>query len=125
MKLSITFFIAVLAVGMLNAQSKKPVSYEGHKVSIITTAQHTEYKLSNTGEFKFSPHGQPFENEPCIFVDPAKTFQSFTGIGGALTDASAETYSKLSVEQQEKFIDSYFNAEKGIGYSLIRTNIHS
>src|SRR6186713_1144255 len=108
MKFSITLFIAVLITNVLHAQGKVPASYEVHKVNVITTAQNTEYKLSNTGELKFSPHGQPFENEPCIFVDPSKVFQSFTGIGGALTDASAETFSKLSADQQKKFLDSYF-----------------
>ena len=125
MKFSINFFIAVLITNVIHAQGKVPASYEGHKVNIITTAQNTEYRLSKTWELTFAPHGQPFENEPCIFVDPSKVFQSFTGIGGALTDASAETFSKLSIEQQEKFLDSYFDVEKGIGYSLIRTNIHS
>jgi glucosylceramidase len=69
--------------------------------------------------------GQPLETQFCVFVDPSKTFQDFIGIGGALTDASAETFAKLPKEKQEEFLTAYYNKEKGIGYSLARTNIHS
>ncbi len=47
------------------------------------------------------------------------------GIGAALTDASAETFYKLPKEKQDQFMEAYFNVEKGIGYSLGRTTIHS
>ncbi len=125
MKISISFLFIGLWFVVLNAQVKLPVSYEGRKVSVITTARHTDQRLSATGVQTFTPHGQPFENEPCIFVDPYKSFQVFTGIGGALTDAAAETFSKLSAEQQDEFILSYFDPRDGIGYSLVRTNINS
>src|SRR6187431_2403080 len=125
MKISFSILLMCLLLLDVKGQKNAGATYEGHKVNVVTTAQNTEYRLSATAELKFSPHGQPFENEPCIFVDPSKTFQSFTGIGGALTDASAETFSKLSADQQKKFLDSYFSVKEGIGYSLIRTNIHS
>jgi glucosylceramidase len=96
-----------------------------HKVQVITTAENTKLRLSPTDTLSFAPHIQPFETEPSIFVDPSKTFQTFTGIGGAMTDASAETFAKLSPDQQKKLITAYFDSDKGIGYSLIRTNIHS
>ena len=47
------------------------------------------------------------------------------GIGGALTDASAETFAKLPKVQQQELLTAYFDSNKGIGYSLARTNIHS
>ena len=47
------------------------------------------------------------------------------GIGGAITDASAEVFAKMSKNKQEEFLNAYFSKEKGIGYSLIRTTIHS
>jgi glucosylceramidase len=60
-----------------------------------------------------------------VFIDPKNTFQSFVGIGGALTDASAETFAKLPKTEQQEFLNAYFNKEKGIGYTLGRTTIHS
>jgi glucosylceramidase len=60
-----------------------------------------------------------------VFVNPDKTFQTFLGIGGAITDASAEVFAKLSKEKQQELLDAYYTKDKGIGYSLLRTNIHS
>ena len=125
MKFSFSIFLICLLLVEVKAQKNAGVNYEGHKVNVVTTAQNTNYRLSPSGELIFSNHAQPFENEPCIFVDPSKTFQSFVGIGGALTDASAETFAKLSPDQQEKLLTAYFDTKNGIGYSLVRTNIHS
>ena len=47
------------------------------------------------------------------------------GIGGALTDASAETFAKMSKEKQQEILQQYFDPKKGIGYTLARTNILS
>src|SRR5262245_33889947 len=82
-------------------------------------------RVTSNGELEFKEKGQPFENEISVFVDPAKTYQEFLGIGGALTDASAETFAKLSKEKQAEFLKAYFDKQTGIGYTLARTNIHS
>jgi glucosylceramidase len=58
-------------------------------------------------------------------VDPTKRLQTIHGIGGALTDASAEVFAKLSAEKQREILDAYFDPHKGIGYTIGRTNIHS
>jgi len=60
-----------------------------------------------------------------VFVDPTKTFQTFLGIGGALTDAAAETFAKLSPAKQQEFLKAHYDRDKSIGYTLARTNIHS
>ena len=94
-------------------------------IHVYTTAQGTDLRLTSTGSLEFKEFGQPKETQPCIFVDDSKTFQTFMGIGGALTDASAETFAKLSKDKQQEFLDAYYNPQKGIGYTLARTNIHS
>ena len=96
-----------------------------YKSTTYTTAHSTSLKLSKTEELEFGPFQQALESDIVIVVDPTKQFQSLLGIGGALTDASAETYAKLPKEAQKKVIESYFDTEKGIGYSLGRTSIHS
>lgn len=58
-------------------------------------------------------------------VDRRVSFQTMVGIGGALTDAAAETFAKLPPERRRELLTAYFDPEKGIGYSLCRTNIHS
>ena len=47
------------------------------------------------------------------------------GVGGALTDAAAETFYKLPADKQQEILTAYFDPQKGIGYSLGRTSIHS
>jgi glucosylceramidase len=65
------------------------------------------------------------EKRAGIFVEPARTFQTFIGIGGAITDAAAETLAKLPADKQEEVVRAYYDPVRGIGYTLARTNIHS
>lgn len=105
--------------------SGKDYNTEGRKIIVYTTADNTNLRLSPTDTLQFKNFGQPLETQICVFVDPTKTFQTFFGIGGALTDASAETYAKLPKEKQQEFMQAYFDKNKGIGYTLARTNIQS
>lgn len=98
---------------------------KGKEAKIYTTADRSELRLTQTGSKAFQAAVQPLETEVAIFVNPAKTFQSFMGIGGAVTDATAEVFATLPAEKQEAFLKSYFDKKEGIGYSLIRTTIHS
>ncbi|MDO9254053.1 MAG: glycoside hydrolase family 30 protein [Bacteroidales bacterium] len=95
------------------------------KVVVYTTAENTKLRISQTETVQFVDFGQPKETQPCVFIDPTKTFQTFVGIGGALTDASAETFAKLPKEKQKEILQKYYDVNNGIGYSLARTNIHS
>ncbi len=89
------------------------------------TAEGTMYRLSKLDNLEFNEFAQPDEFFPAIMLDPGKTFQSIEGFGGALTDASAETFYKLPKEKQEEILTAYFDPEKGIRYNLCRTNINS
>lgn len=108
-----------------NKSQAHPFSTKGKTVAVYTTAESTNLRLSKTDNLTFSELLQPNERQICVFVNPDKTFQSFLGIGGAITDASAEVFAKLSNEKQQELLDAYYNKEKGIGYTLMRTTIHS
>ena len=95
------------------------------QVTVYTTAEKSDHRLKQTDTVAFKTVGQPKETQICVFVDPARQFQTFLGIGGALTDSSAETFAKLPKQKQREFIDAYFDEQRGIGYKLARTNIHS
>ena len=95
------------------------------EVTVYTTADKTDYRLSATAKLAFKPMGQPLETQICVFVDPTKRSQTILGIGGALTDASAETFAKLPPAKQRELLDAYYDRDKGIGYTLGRTQIHS
>lgn len=94
------------------------------EATVYTTAKDTKLRLSETGSQAFKKGKQPLETEMSIFVNPSKTFQTFVGIGGAITDASAEVFAKLPKRKQEELLDAYFS-DKGIGYTLMRMSIHS
>ncbi len=98
---------------------------EGREVAVYTTAENSNHRLAGTDTLAFKHLGQPLETQICVFVDPARRFQTILGIGGALTDAAAETFAKLSRAKQREILNAYFDVKSGIGYTLARTNIHS
>lgn len=121
-----------LMMGCQQGADQKPAesraeafSAEGKKLTVYTTADSTNLRISPTDTLAFTNMGQPKETQICVFVDPSKTFQTFMGIGGALTDASAETFAKLPANKQEELLTAYYDKNKGIGYTIARTNIHS
>ena len=103
----------------------QPYSLEGKKVTVYTTAQNTEMRLELTDSLEFKKAVQPLESEISVFVNPNKTYQTFIGIGGAITDASAEVFAKLPKDKQQEMLEAYYDKDKGIGYTLARTTIHS
>ena len=102
---------------------KKAMIYK--TAEVITTAQNTDLKLSPNGRYNFEPLNQPLETQTCIFLNAKAKFQSYEGIGGAITDASAETFYKLPKEKQEALLNAYYDPKNGIGYTIARTNINS
>ncbi len=115
--------ISVLFLFIISLLGK--TGYAQKSVTVYTTAQNTEYRLNQTGNPVFSDFGQPKETQVCVFVDPTHVFQTVLGIGGAITDASAETFAKLPKNVQQQFLTAYYDQVKGIGYTLGRTTIHS
>jgi glucosylceramidase len=124
--LAVTFFsFSVLAQSPKSITEKATYVSKGKSVTVYTSADNSTLRLTQTDQLFFVSAEQPLETETCVFVEPRKTFQTFLGIGGAITDASAEVYAKLPKNKQEEFLNAYFSKEKGIGYSLVRTTIHS
>jgi glucosylceramidase len=109
------------------APAKASVPYRaGDKTVVVyTTADSSNKRLTVTDTLRFRDFGQPKETQVCVFVDPTKKFQTYLGIGAAMTDASAETFAKLSKAKQQEFLQAHFDPVKGSGYTLARTNIHS
>ncbi|NVO18532.1 MAG: glycoside hydrolase family 30 protein [Bacteroidetes bacterium] len=92
---------------------------------IYVTAPVDSLRISKLQDLNFNDLINPDEHQATIMLDPGKTFQTLVGIGGALTDASAETFYKLPKAKQEELMNAYFSLDKGIGYSLCRTHINS
>src|SRR5215813_9314656 len=107
------------------SKSDTAFSVTGKQVKVFTSAEKTGQRLSSTDTLTFKLVGQPKETQVCVFVDSARQFQTFLGIGGALTDASAEVFAMLPENKQRELLNAYFDENQGIGYRLARTNIHS
>lgn len=118
MKKTILLPLAVFFSGALMAQDIA-------KAKIYSTVKGAEKPMSYAGELNFKALPQPLETQPTIFVDPSQTFQTMVGIGGAITDASAEVFAKLSKDKQQELLNAYYSKDKGIGYTLARTHINS
>ena len=109
-----------LLVGIAVASTRAETTAE-----VYLTAKDSGERLAKTATLTFGDGGTATEKQQSIFVDPTKSFQSLIGIGGALTDAAAETFAKLPAARRDEVIRDYYDPVKGIGYSLGRTNIHS
>jgi glucosylceramidase len=121
-----SLLLLLLSGTFIHAQNKKAYNPDGKKITVYTTADKTNLRLSSSaGTLSFKEMKQPTEGEVSIFVNPAQTFQTVMGIGGAITDASAETFAKIPKDKQQEILTAYFDANKGIGYTLARTTIHS
>ena len=92
---------------------------------VYLTAEGAPVQMARTAPLVWSDHVAVNEKREGIFLDPAKTFQTVVGIGGAITDAAAETLAKLPADKQEEVVRAYYDSDRGIGYTLARTNIHS
>ena len=102
--------VALLAMTFLsfsqqtNKTKQVVFSTKNKMITVYTTAENTKLRLTQTDKLVFSGAKQPLETEISVFVEPKKTFQNFMGIGGAITDASAEVFSKLNKEKQQELL---------------------
>jgi glucosylceramidase len=102
-----------------------PYDVAGKHAVVYTTADSTPLRLTPTDTAVFAKSEPTSERTVYVFVDPRKTFQTMLGIGGALTDAAAETFAKLPASRQQELLTAYYDTARGIGYTLARTNINS
>jgi glucosylceramidase len=117
------------AIQLLCAASLAP-ALMGHAAAasgwqLITTAKDsgTRFAAQTLPEPKAA--GQPLETEIAVFVDSSRRYQEVFGFGGAITDAVAEVYARLTPSAQKDFLSAYFDPRQGLGYNVVRTTIHS
>lgn len=89
--------------------------------SLVVEVYETSAKGNKLTKLTTFPTG---ENVDTIQLNPEKTYQKITGIGGSFTESSAYLLQRLSKENRAKIIDAYFG-ESGARYSLTRTHISS
>ena len=121
-KLSLFFLFSLTFVCECLSQNQTMMDKANKSVAVYTTSQENSIKFEKQTDLVFEKASQVKENEISVFVNSKKTFQTFMGIGGAITDATAEVFDKMSAANKKILLESYFSDSNGNGYTLIRTN---
>ena len=89
------------------------------KVILYTSTESENLRISSI----ISQKDDGVENE--VFnIYPEVKYQTFEGFGGAITDSAGYVFSKLSEEQQNEILDTYFSPEN-MGYNQVRIHMDS
>lgn len=103
------------------------------KIKLWVTDQHT-HRLSYVSEHEMAYRntdvneiqGNPGDVEKgLISIHDDVEYQTFGGIGGAITDTSATVWDSMPADKKEELIRAYFDRENGIGYTFGRLSIGS
>lgn len=90
------------------------------KKQYIETAKDTALRLTQTDAFLSQGVA-----ECTITVNEKRTYQEMIGFGGAFTESATYTMSRMSKENRDKVLRSYYHPTEGIGYNIGRIPIHS
>lgn len=90
---------------------------------VIQTAQGKSERFADVQSRIISNENKAVSHR--LTVDTTIKYQKIMGFGGAFTEAAAYTLAQIPKEDRMKIIESYFDKETGLGYSLGRTHIHS
>jgi glucosylceramidase len=97
---------------------------ENPTVKVYLSCRDTADRLSRKADLKFGPDPRGEEGR-LINIHPEIAFQTIEGFGGAFTEAAAVTLDKLPAESRRQALEAYFDPERGLGYTLGRTHVHS
>lgn len=93
----------------------------GRKINLVTD-DIMEYVNTDVIE----QQGHPGDIESGIVnIHDDICYQTFGGIGGAITDSSAALWSGMPDDKKEDLIKAYYDRESGIGYTLARVSMGS
>ncbi|MCF5942862.1 glycosyl hydrolase, partial [Xanthomonas perforans] len=85
-----------------------PATNNDGALRIYTSSQGaTQQMRASTAAAPVAGHALT-EKENSIFVNPQRQFQQVLGIGGAITDSSAETFAKLPKRTQRALLTAYY-----------------
>jgi glucosylceramidase len=81
-KITKHFFIVTLLAFPRKSKAKTDVfSVKDRTVTVYTSANSTDLRLTKkTNNLQFKDLKQPLETQVCVFVNPAKTFQTYLGL---------------------------------------------
>jgi glucosylceramidase len=81
-------------------------SVKDRTVTVYTSANSTDLRLTKTNtNLQFKDLKQPLETQVCVFVNPAKTFQTYLG-WWRNNGCKCYCFAKLTKENQQEFLDA-------------------
>ena len=92
------------------------------KLRVIKTKM-GEKPMQESNDFSFVQ--DEIREHALINLYPSIEYQEIKGFGVACTQAAADTFSKLSNDNQESILRLYFDPAEGIGYNFGRVHINS
>ena len=104
------------------------------KASIYKTCESIGCKLEFIGSLDFEKRNTDVVEgydksgdveQRLINIHPEIEYHTFYGFGGAFTETSAISWSRLPKDKRDELITAYFDPEKGIGYTVGRLHINS
>ena len=98
----------------------RPDALRHAEVSTVVFTPTGSQRLSSVETFS-ADDSQEFS---VVNVYPEIQYQTLDGFGGAITEATAYTFSLLSPYDQERLLELYFGAEQA-RYSIVRTHLDS
>lgn len=93
------------------------------KLKVETTIYHQAFPKTTTSEAVFVEDSSEIE-QGLVNIYPDVEYQRFHGFGGAFTEASAYTLSRMSEDIYSSIMRDYFG-EGGLGYTFCRSHIDS
>lgn len=93
------------------------------EIKVVMTCKNTEDRLTEKETLAFLNRLEGQEVD--IELDINKRFQTILGFGGALTEAAAYTLSQMPFDKRKEVINSYFDPQDGLGYTMARIHINS
>ena len=113
----ISTFVSFIVISCVS--NKNEPSLVIHEYAVVyLTAKNTMDRLTKKDDLKFDSLEQPVENYPTIIIDPNKQFQTIIGIGGAITDAAAETWAKYFNKKQEDLLGVGVFGDPGLAQAV-------
>ncbi len=107
------------------ASAAAPAATQRPTLAVYTSAKDVMPRLALSAAPVLTEADPVPETEVLVHVNSGHRFQTVLGIGGAITDAVAEVFDLLPPQSQAEFLRAYFDPQAGLGYSLVRTTIHS
>jgi glucosylceramidase len=123
--ITVSLTLGLMSCGNKPANTNTALQVNPDENEVYITARDTAFRLTPVAKLKFSEYEHLSEKQPIVVVNEKVTFQTIEGIGGAITDAAAETFYKIPEGKRKEVIEAYYGREKGIGYNLARVNIAS